>query len=330
MESARSMQGIRIRGLTKRYPAGDGLVHFVRSALRQASGRLALRGVDLDLEPGRIYALVGPNGAGKTTLLKIMAGLVLPTEGRIELDGKPLSARSAAVRETVGYVVSDERSFQWRLSVAENLRFFATLEHVPDRDARVREVLEHVGLLDRAEAPFRTLSTGMRQRVALARGLIANPRILLMDEATRSLDPLAAEDLRVLLASLFPPDSPRTLVYSTHNLAEVEEFCTDLVVLREGRVVASRRVGAGTEGTALDAGCFTLRTRRPLAASLLDSLDGLTLLRARGNTVSVRVAAAASLDALVDAIHSNGLGLLELRIDPWIEDLLGTPGELAS
>ena len=116
----------------------------------------------------------------------------------------------------------------------------------------------------------------------------------------------------------------RTLVYSTHNLAEVDELCTDLVVLREGCVVAARSVGTGAEsGAVLEGGCFTLRTSGAISEEVLAAIDGLELLRARGTVVSVRIASPAALDELVERIRGAGLGLLELRPDPWIEDLLG-------
>jgi ABC-2 type transport system ATP-binding protein len=316
-------RGVRIRGLVKRYPPTTDLIRILRHPLSREEGVTALDGVDLDLAPGRIYGLVGPNGAGKTTLLKIVAGLVLPTQGSVTLDGEEFDSRSQRIRDAIGYVVSDERSFHWRLSVRENLRFFATLQKVDDLDGRVGQCLERVGLADVAGRDYHALSTGMRQRLALARGLLADPRILLMDEATRSLDPLAAEDLRGLLRELFPVGSERTLVYSTHLLSEVEDLCTDLVVLRDGRVAARRDVRADGPPSG---GCFTLRTRDPLPAGLFDGAPGTEVLRGSGTTVSLRLSDGPALDALVDRVRQAEVGLVELRPDPWIEDLLEEPG----
>ena len=317
------MHGIRIRGLVKRYPKTTDLFSVLRHPLTRAEGESALAGIDLTLEPGRIYGLVGPNGAGKTTLLKIIAGLVLPSSGTIELDGEPLNARSRRARDTIGYVVSEERSFHWRLSVRENLRFFATLEHVVNREERAAICLDRVGMLEHADRPYRELSTGMRQRIALARGMLGDPRVLLMDEATRSLDPFAAEELRGVLRELFPADSDRTLIYSTHNLAEVEVLCTNLIVLRNGHVTAERDLSKAATLSALDSGCYTLRTRREVPDALLDEIEGIERLALREGRLSVRVADSAALDSLVDRIRASGIGLLELRIDPWVEDLLG-------
>ncbi len=314
------MQGIRIRGLVKRYPNTTDLFGLLRHPFAAREGTTALHGIDLTLEPGRIYGLVGPNGAGKTTLLKIVAGLVLPDEGTIELDETTLDSRSRRARNAIGYVVSEERSFHWRLTVRENLRFFGVLEQVDDPESRATLCLDRVGMLEHADRSFRELSTGMRQRVALARGLLGDPRVLLMDEATRSLDPLAADDLRAVLRELFPVGSERTLVYSTHNLAEVEVLCTDLVVLRKGRVTARRDLVAG--GGALDSSCYTLRTRRPIPGDVLAAIDGIERLGEREGAVSVRVATEATLDGLVACVHAGEYGLLELRNDPWIEDLL--------
>jgi ABC-2 type transport system ATP-binding protein len=167
---------IEIQGLVKRYPHATDLFRFLRRPWRKEE-ILALDGLDLSLGPGRIYGLVGPNGAGKTTLLKVLAGLVLPTEGRILFDGEEWSAPSERIRETVGLVVADERSFFWRLTVEENLRFFATLQKLrgEGRRARIASCLAKVGLSEHRGRSFRSLSTGLRQRLAVARGLLVDP-----------------------------------------------------------------------------------------------------------------------------------------------------------
>jgi len=186
------MQGIEIRELVKRYPRSTDLLHFLRNPLRREEVT-ALRGVNLSLEPGRIYGLVGPNGAGKTTLLKILAGVVWPTSGEALVDGLDSSRGDRSLRERVGLVVADERSFFWRLTARENLRFFAVLQRIPAQslEARVDECLARFGLEAAGDRPFRALATGMRQRLAIARGMLLDPPVLLLDEATRSLDPAA-------------------------------------------------------------------------------------------------------------------------------------------
>jgi len=296
-----------IEGLVKRYPQHTDLLRLLRHPLSRGS-KTALDGIDCELEPGEIYGLVGPNGAGKTTLLKTLAGLVLPTEGRVLLDGVDLSGQRRLLRERVGFVVADERSFYWRLSVRENLRFFADLQglgRVASRK-RVDECLEMVELTERAGERFHALSTGMRQRLALARGLLANPPILLADEATRSLDPEAAGRLRQLLRGLFEGESERMLIYSSHNLAEVSELCTQVIAIRAGRISARRTLRGDERRVAI-------RTRGPLPLELLVPLDGVIATLRDGELV-VDLRAPETLDLVIDTLRKNGIGILEVHV----------------
>jgi len=302
------MDTIRIRGLSKRYPRTTDLFQLLRHPVRRQE-TTALCGVDLELCPGEIYGLVGPNGAGKTTFLKILAGLVLPTDGQVRWGAEDLAARRARGREGIGLVVSDERSFFWRISVRENLRFFATLQRIPraERDARIDECLDLVGLRDRRDDAFHSLSTGLRQRLAIARGLLGDPQVLLMDEATRSLDPRAAAEVLAVLRELFAGQPGRLLVYASHDLDEVRTLCTQVVVLEHGVVTSQRQVLRPAEVTA-----YRVRTRAPLPGELLARLpsvqrDGADAL------YTVRVDRGAEFDAVVDALRAAGAGILSVE-----------------
>ena len=313
------MSGVAIRGLVKRYPRSADLVRFLRRPLARETVT-ALDGIDLDLEPGAVYGLVGRNGAGKTTLLKILAGLVLPSAGRASVWGIEASERPRALRARVGLVVADERSFFWRISVRENLRFFATLQHLSG-SARARAVdaaLDHTGLADLADVAFRELSTGQRQCLAIARGTLIDPQVLLLDEATRSLDPEAAREIRSFVRELATGRPDRIVVYSTHVLSEVEEVCDEVVALCAGRIAGRGRTDAEPD----EAGRWRVRTRRAAAEGTWSALAGVSELAA-GTTSRVAVDDPAALERVTARALELGLGLVELvpeesRLERWI------------
>jgi ABC-2 type transport system ATP-binding protein len=182
--------------------------------------RTVLDGVNLHVARGEIVALLGANGAGKSTLLRVAAGLVAPRSGAVE----------RAVRTGLG--LAEERSFFWRLSVRENLRFFAALEGAP-RD-RIDALLDQVGLAGDGDLPVRACSTGMRARLALARALLGDPPLLLLDEMERGLDVGARELLRARLAAW--ASAERGALVVTHDLDEAAPY-TRAVCLDAGRVV---------------------------------------------------------------------------------------------
>ena len=205
----------------------------VRGRLRRPPV-VALSGVDLTVAQGELCGLAGPNGAGKSTLLRAIAGLLLPGEGEVRVCGKP--PRQPAV----AYAVSGDRSHFWRLSGRENLHFFASLHGMsgPARTDRVREVLAVVELGSAADRPVREYSTGMRQRLSLARGLLGRPQVLLLDEPTRGLDPRSTERIRTFVADELVGRQGVTVLLATHDASEMRELCPRVVLLAEGRVRA--------------------------------------------------------------------------------------------
>lgn len=217
--------------LTKTFEPPRG---WRRLAKRQ--GTTAVRDVSLTVQSGELFGLLGPNGAGKTTLVKMLCTLILPTSGTATIAGFPL-ADSGQIREHVGLAVTDERSFYWRLTARQNLQFFATLYGLRGQEAqdRIQTVLESVNLEEFSERPFSNYSSGMKQRLAIARSLLHLPQILFLDEPSRSLDPVATIRLHNLILDLMDRHT-MTIFLITHDLLEAEKLCDRVAVMHEGRI----------------------------------------------------------------------------------------------
>ena len=198
----------------------------------------ALIDISLEARRGEVIGLLGPNGAGKTTLIRILCGLVLADVGRAVVNGFDVRDHGLEARQTIGFVYGDERSFYWRLTLYENLAFFATLYRVPSALARNRigELLERLGLTEVAHHRMYTFSSGMKQRAAIARGLIHDPDLIVMDEPSRSLDPVGAAELhRIVRTSV--TDGRRTVLIATNLMSEAEVLCDRLALINQGRLV---------------------------------------------------------------------------------------------
>ena len=207
--------------------------------VRGKPDRVALDSVDLTLAAGGVHGLLGPNGAGKTTLCRIVATVLLPTSGSATVLGHDCVQEASAVRRLLGIVFGGERGLYGRLTAAENLSFWCAMYGVPRRRtrARVGELLGRLGLADRADARVETFSRGMKQRLHLARGLVADPPLLVLDEPTVGMDPVSAHEFRALVAEL--RGEGRTVLLTTHDMAEAESLCDTLTFVDGGRVVGS-------------------------------------------------------------------------------------------
>jgi heme exporter protein A len=195
----------------------------------------AVRGVDFSLSAGEFLTLFGPNGAGKSTLLRLLAGALRPTAGTVLLAGTPLDHDDASWRSRIG-VLSHQTYLYGPLTAAENLRLYAKLYAVPGAAERIERMLGEVGLLERRDQQVRGFSRGMQQRLALARTLLHDPEIVLLDEPYTGLDPHAARMLRGVLERL--KDGRRTLVLVTHNLSQGLEMADRVAVQVGGRWVS--------------------------------------------------------------------------------------------
>ena len=212
----------------------------VRGVTKRFGDFQALTDIHMRVGRGNVAVIIGGSGAGKTTLLKILGTLITPTSGTAAVLGVDVLRAPAEARRRIGYVLADERSFFWRLSTKENLRFFAALEGLWGRAAaeRIRSLAGLVGLTEELDRDFQDLSTGQRQRLAIARGLLADPPVLLFDEATRSLDPGRAARLRRIIREILVDREKKAVLFATHDLGEATALADRVILMAEGRVAA--------------------------------------------------------------------------------------------
>ncbi len=200
----------------------------------------ALRGINLQIPKGEVFGLLGPNGAGKTTLIKILCTLVIHDEGEVFVNGINLKKDPSRVVRNLQAVLPESRGFNWRLSGRQNLAFYALLYGIGEKEARERisYLLGLTGLADRADDSYQRYSTGMQRRLLLCRALLRDTSILLFDEPTAGLDPLAAADFRSLVRDKLAREEGTTILMSTHNLYEAQEICDRIAILEKGRITA--------------------------------------------------------------------------------------------
>ena len=330
---------VSITDLVKRFPKTVGYRHILPWV--HGEKVTALDGISLEVEEGELFGLLGPNGAGKTTLMKILSTLVLPNSGRAMIFGHDVVAEESEARSMVGLITADERSFYWRLSGRQNLLFFAALYQLQRREAakRADEMLELLGLADAADQRFQTYSTGMRQKMAIARGLLANPRVLLVDEPTRSLDPVSAQTVRDFLKEKISRTGC-TIILATHQMGEAEQLCDRVAILDQGRILAlgtirELRLGLRRDRCHLEVGGLDSRWK------VLEQIPGVT-----GVAVSDRQDGVAALEVglvdsravlptLIESVVSLGGSIHNCRVEErpleeiFVELVRGTAGQAA-
>jgi ABC-2 type transport system ATP-binding protein len=302
---------------------------FRRSHLFQRKPEfVAVQGVSLAVEPGTIYGLLGPNGAGKTTTIKMLSTLLIPTSGSARVAGFDVAREEREVRRRLGVVLGGDRGLYNKLSARDNLTYFGYLYGM-SRDSitwRVDEMLDLVGLLDRAGDRVEGFSRGMKQRLHLARALLHNPPVVFLDEPTIGLDPASAVKLREIVRALMPD---HTVLLTTHYLQEADELCDRIAIIDRGTILLEdtpqgikRRVGndhryqvtvhGHTNGT-LVAALRELPSVRQVASSQRD--DGFTQLTINSGEDS------AVLDGAVRVIHEGGVRIESITaIEPTLED----------
>jgi len=221
----------------------EQLSRVYRAKRREAgSGReiVALDGVNLEIKQGELFGLLGPNGAGKTTLIKILTTLLAPTSGRAWVAGVDVAENPWEVRRHINMVSGGESSGYGLLTVEENLWMFSQFYGIDSKTAkkRIREMLEVVGLSDRAKTKIYHLSTGMRQKMNFARGFITDPEILFLDEPTLGLDVQTARTLRAFIKEWICQHPEKTILLTTHYMQEADELCDRVAIIDHGRILA--------------------------------------------------------------------------------------------
>ena len=194
----------------------------------------AVVGISFSVQRGEIFGLLGPNGAGKTTTIRMLTGQIDPSGGSATVAGCDVVQDRVRLKARIG-VVFEEQNLYERLSARDNLRFNCWLYNLPER--RVDEVLDLVSLRDRAKAPVRTFSNGMKQRLMVARALLHQPLVLFLDEPTRGLDPIAARDVRAVIKQM--SREGMTILLTTHLLEEADQLCQHVAFIVNGRIVAN-------------------------------------------------------------------------------------------
>jgi ABC-2 type transport system ATP-binding protein len=218
-----------------------GRVYKVRGAKKgDLKQRVALKDINLEVPDGEFFGLLGPNGAGKTTLIKILVTLLAPTTGRALVAGHDVIKQSHAVRPRINMVSGGESSGYGLLTVRENLWMFGQFYGMdnPTTYRRIDRLLEIVGLKDRANTRTSDLSTGLRQKMNIVRGFLTDPAIIFLDEPTLGLDVGASRDVRQFVRNWMAEQSGRTMLLTTHYMAEADELCDRVAIINAGQVLA--------------------------------------------------------------------------------------------
>lgn len=297
---------------------------IVTRGLRKAYGATeALRGIDLRVEKGDVYGFIGPNGAGKTTTIRILTTLMEPTAGEASIDGRDVWADKDAIRAIIGYM-PDNFGVYRDMTVGEYLQFFAAAYGIPmsGRKALVGGLLELTDLAGKKDALIDHLSRGMQQRLGLARTLVHDPSVLILDEPASGLDPRARIEIREILRKL--RSMGKTILLSSHILPELETLCTRIGILERGELVAQGTVEEVVKKSARDAEVHLRTTDDPRAQVVVREVAGVLGAQLHEDDGSVRVRVSADLDlaALTERLGARGIWVRHLeRRDPTLEEV---------
>ena len=275
-----------------------------------------LRQVDLEVAPGAIFGVLGPNGAGKTTLMSILATLLRPDAGQARVLGLDVVRDAVRLKERINLAASGAH-FLWCLTVEDNLRFYGHLYGLGGRGltARVAELLDVFGLAEYRRVTFERLSTGLKQRLSLAKALINDPELLFLDEPTSGLDQEMAHHIREEILRL-NRETGVTILLTTHNLREAEMLCTEVAFLKEGRLVSEgripelqKRLGLGDH--------LSLIFRDSPAALDYGRLPGVLSHRVAGSRVDLVLDRVEErLPAILAAVNGAGENLAQVKVKP--------------
>jgi ABC-2 type transport system ATP-binding protein len=231
---------LTVEHVDKSFPAAHGAAGMLRSLFGGKERLQVLFDVSLSVGRGELFGLLGPNGAGKSTLLKLLSTLIVPERGHMTIGGIDVLRDPIGAKRKIGLCTSDERSFYFRLTARQNLEFFGALVglHGKQLRARIDECIDLVDLRPALDRRFGGFSSGMKVRLTMARALLADPAILFLDEPTRAVDPVHAEELRALIRANLVDGAGKTVVLATNLLEEAWQLCDRVAVVNRGRIVA--------------------------------------------------------------------------------------------
>ncbi len=292
---------------------------------------VALDGVDLRVARGQRYGVLGPNGAGKTTLIKILVTLLLPSSGEAYVDGLDVVHQSRELRHRIAMVSGGENVGFGMLTVKEQLWMFSQFYGMPSKPVKrhIEELLERLGLSDAGDRRISALSSGMRQKMNLIRGLITNPRILFLDEPTVALDVGAARDVRNEVRRWMAEDPSRTVILTTHYMMEADELCDRVAIVNRGRIVAEGTPAELKQRVQQDA---IVDLQLSPGTRLLDALRAVTGVAAASvseqdgiDRFSLQLSSDAALSGVMRVVEGSGRQIRGVqKREPTLEDAFVT------
>ena len=335
------MYSIQTVDLTKSFKKKKrrGIFGFLKGKPKKekAGGELAvtvaLDHVNVKIRSGELFGLLGPNGAGKTTFVKCLSTILIPDKGTAIINGFDILEQTQMVRASLGLVIGGERTLYWKLTAKDNLMYFASLYKIPRIEAkeRVNELLGLMNLSDRADERLEDYSTGMRQKIAIARALLHNPPILLLDEPTLGLDPTFSRQIRNMIKDLCSKEE-KTVLLATHYMKEADDLCDRVAIINDGKIVAvdapGRLKALVRETEVLEVACYS---PPPDVESYLKEIcrdaEIVTLIRgeeAKGVPSRIKIIggdAEENVELAIDALRRKNVQITSVNVSmPTLED----------
>ncbi|MGJ8560160.1 MAG: ABC transporter ATP-binding protein [Litorimonas sp.] len=296
---------IELIGLTKTYAAS-----------KKAPAKTALHGIDLIIPRGSIFGLLGPNGAGKSTAINILAGLVNKSSGTARIMGYDIETQTRAARASIG-IVPQEIAMDVFFTPYQAMELQAGYYGVPKRERRTEEILDALGLLDKRDAYVRQLSGGMKRRLLIAKALVHNPPVLILDEPTAGVDIELRRQLWEYVQTLH--ERGTTIILTTHYLEEAEALCDQIAIIHEGRIVANE--SKNTMLSRMDKRMLVI-TPTDTLTTVPDALSDLSAVIDDGNLIISYLKGTDSVTGLLNRVKDAGLSIADLRTDqPDLEDI---------
>ncbi len=333
MKETTQVPAVEVSHLSKRYSAftrgmrKSSPTKFLRSILGSSDKSIiALNGVTFSVQPKEVFGVLGPNGSGKTTFLKILSTLVIPDSGVALVHGIDVVKRPYKTSQMLQTVLTESTGLEKRITARQNLELFAALYNLPKKeaDAKIDELLSYFGLTARANSMSQKFSTGMSRKLSVCRVLLSRASVVVFDEPTNGLDPVAASEFRQLLTSVLVKERDKTVILATHNLWEAEKVCGRIALFSKGRLLA---IGTPDEirKKVSDRVDLTMEIHTPsdvLTNALLErlrKLDGIRDVQASSNDVTellkVSVQGASDIDYLGIFSIVDSLGLKITRLE---------------